>query len=41
MRALRAAGGEAPAVARDDAALRELAVLLLGHDALFLCLEPA
>jgi hypothetical protein len=41
VRALLAAGGEAPAVARDDAALRELAVLLLGHDALFLCLEPA
>ncbi|MBM3974175.1 MAG: class I SAM-dependent methyltransferase [Planctomycetes bacterium] len=41
VRSLLAAGGEAPAIARDDATLRELAVLLLGHDTLFLSLTPA
>jgi hypothetical protein len=40
VRTLLAAHPELPAVARDDAELRELFVLLFGHDSLFLTLEP-
>lgn len=41
VRALLARGGDVPAAPCDDASLRELAVLLLRHDSLFLTLDPA